>query len=1654
MSSWAPEHIHVERQFGDGLSGALAIGLLVDPDDARTRHVAKLAPADEAHAELKAFRDIFAHLPHTLFAPIRTATEGAFAPDPAQSLEPEAVVYVDVATWAGCEPDEEVVSLEQLVERALVADGSADEVERAVDLLGRLLDSAALALYQGARPLVHRGDRMAAKKSFGPDLRLMVNDVDANGQPVYGGTDPQVGERRLWPLDVVRAGLNPSGSGSGCADSAEETLPLGQLVTLSLPEGLEATGEGFLIRRDGAVVVVDFEAGCPSGKLRAVDPAKVRYVRGKVVDTRPRRTWQRISEALGMVPDAPDTVRVKGTRVRHPFAMLDHIVRERTAATLVGVVHGDLNHRNVLFCKDQPFLIDYARGLRGKPVLDDLAWLELNMLRQPLADGLTFDDLVAVQRLLLLGDVVADLLPPMPEVTAGPDRRSALDTCLTDLVAHRGQRVVTVMRLLCVLRARVQRICAGKDTGQPWWSEYQVALLLAAHRAFKWSDEMQTTACWRAQVASACVATEALHVDGPFLGLWEHDELAAAAAALLPLLPAVPDPGAVHLLAAVVAGLGAAGPAEGHGRRPGGPDDPASHIAHVLRTCRTRVARATAGPAAHRRLRELHRERQLHTPFIDLSAETAGPVGPTGPAPGHGPRTWVSVPSAVDELPTVPRALLLGGVGSGRATLLDEVERRRLSALLPEESASSRTVQALFPVRLSMDEIGRCSDAASVGQAVRTALAAVAPAADDTALLRAGMVHLLVDLPGGEDTDAAAALRAFAAKWPAMSLTSTAQGREPSAGYAAWRAVRMLGPRPEQAARYLAHRSAQRGLGSVHAAELTDLALSAPWAELLQEGRCSPLLLSRLARLPVGGPPRRRPSNEQEVLDAYFTEVTADWPGAALRYAEDRAAYLTDPQEAPHGGNEPEADLRPSLVRSEVFTVGGTFHRIEEQDYFASRWLRARSQDDPLLRRLVLRHAWYGAFRCLSALTPSPTQLLGRLVDDLTAADPVQAATLLRAPLHPPQSLVAPFLRAQAAVLRDGRAGPAEHAAAADALAAFAAPTAYGHLLAVLSETPSPPAARAACLKALVAAARTARRAAHGRRVSEELARRLAPLLAPDTPQELSVAALHAVEALKLHGLALITADLVRPGVPWPVVRAALAALDALGMRLSPALSEARHSAVREGVSYVERALEGPVSGAEASALAVERARLVQSLPGREGVAALLERRFAPGIGGLARELLEEYVRGVPRPEPATSYENLLWDGENPGTAYSALVAGVKAAEPDPENGMRVTAALHRLLHDAPERAADAFTLLSLLDTVDGVRLSERIAAVAATVRHLPAELLPSAGRFAATAIQAVVRDPRCPLDGAAALVDAVSARDRAAGFRLAREAHRRFAAAGLRGRFGGAWAATLARGATDASVVDALLSSGDTVDRDLALDAVADHGFLLLAGPAPTRSCGVAVGDDVLARLGTADADAAPRLVRAAAALGLVGALPVLCHMIARRDGADTAEPVTLGAFGVCEVSPFADLIAATGFLAARAGASHPDAVHAYQTVRELDTSGAHPSVAVGRLIALGLSGDWPPVLDALPGEDARLPVIARNVLAHWLPGPFTPASADASAAARQLTDRLATNDGLTPEARSHLYDLRLTLERRIGAATPPSDGRGGLHPGRQTPL
>ncbi|MFD8814222.1 hypothetical protein ACFV23_22670 [Streptomyces sp. NPDC059627] len=1148
LSPWAPEHIDVERQFGDGLSGATVIGLRVKTDGAWTRHVAKLAPAAEAYDELQAFRRIFSQLPYTLIVPVRTATPGAHDPAAALDFEPdEAVVYVDVVTWAGCEPDQEVVSLEQLAERAVAPSGTPDDVESAVAALDRLLGLASQAMYQGARPRRDQDDRMAAKRSLGPDVWVVVNGVDPEGQPVYGAPDPDTLKAHVAvPLDVVRAGLAPPGE--------QGALSPGQFVTLTVP-GAQTTAEGFLIRRDNAVVAVEFETGCDLTALRGLDPQKVRYVHGKVTDTRPHRARRRIAAALGAVDDTPGVVRVDGTRARDPFALLEHVVRERTAATLVGVVHGDLNHRNILFCDGRPFLIDYARGQRGMPVLDDLAWLELNMLRRPLAEGLTFDDLVAVQRVLLLGDLVADLLPP------DSDGLAALGERLAGLVAHRGRHAVATIRLLAALRARVRRIGAGKDTGQPWWSEYQVALLLAAHRAFKWPDDLQTTAAWRAQVASACVATEALEHGGPCLRLWDASELVAATRALLPLLPDEPDPRAAGLLAAVVDGL---------------PAEEGTGLADVLRACRAGVARAVAGPATHRRLRELDEERKARTPFIDLAAAAAGPA----PGPGPRRRTWSAAPSAVEEVLATSHVLVLGGVGSGRTTLLDEAERRRLAALLGDVEGAATAVPGLLPVRPAGTAIARCADADALEDQVGAVLETVAPGADRTNLLRAGVVHLLVDLSGGAEAPTTArALREFTGRWPAVGVTVAAPGLEPTAEYDDCTAVRLLGPRPEQAARYLARRSAQRGLGPEHAAELADLALSDIWAELLREGRCSPLLLSRLARWPVGGPARRRPGNEHEVLDAYFTEITANWPDPALRYVKARAAHLTDPAEEPRGGGELREELRAVLVDSGVLTEEGAFRRVEEREYFAFRWLRSRVRDRELLRRLALRHRWYGAFRWLSALAAVPGELLPRLVNELTEADPVQAAALLGASPGPSRRLVEAFLDGRAAVLADPRAGELEHLAAADALAAFDARVAYRHLFTALTDADGPPTARTAALRALVTAARTTRQASYGRRISAELAHRLAPLLTSDAPRELTLSALHAVGTLTLHRLALRTADLVRPGMPWPVVRAALAALDALDVSEPAALAQTRLSVEREGLAYLNRALAGTRSG-------------------------------------------------------------------------------------------------------------------------------------------------------------------------------------------------------------------------------------------------------------------------------------------------------------------------------------------------------------------------------------------------------------------------------------------------------------------------------------------
>jgi hypothetical protein len=305
-----------------------------------------------------------------------------------------------------------------------------------------------------------------------------------------------------------------------------------------------------------------------------------------------------------------------------------------------------------------------------------------------------------------------------------------------------------------------------------------------------------------------------------------------------------------------------------------------------------------------------------------------------------------------------------------------------------------------------------------------------------------------------------------------------------------------------------------------------------------------------------------------------------------------------------------------------------------------------------------------------------------------------------------------------------------------------------------------------------------------------------------------------------------------------------------------------------------------------------------------------------------------------------------------------------------------------------------------------------------------------------------------------AVLAQAISAREPLAGVRLVRQAHQFLAEHHRADRLRWPWATALVRYGGTAAQLDALLSTGTADDQRLAIEALASAGFLLTAGQAPAHQFSDAARQRLLDACRGTTSDRAVVLLRAAAAMSMPEVLDVLFAAMTVPDVVATldlhsAPTLALAGYGLIEVTPAADALAAIGYLA-RLSVSRPAtrpgstaatlsraALAVHELLRGFDHPGAHPSVAIGRLIGLGYLGDWQPVLDALD-VNPRMPAVARHTVELWVPGPYTPVGqAGQPSVARWIAGRL-TDPGVAPSARSILLDLKWSVEERAGALTP----------------
>lgn len=1582
-----PERIEVRHKLS-GLGGATVVEVLVHRDGARWARVVKVDTAEEMRLEWQRFEAVVKPIHSDLCPPIEAATPGARDASRSHPREREAIVYDHVAQFAG-EPDAPLTTLEDVFARASLGDLSAAARARAAVVTTLL--RARHVFYGRVRP-VKSASLEALGRTLGPDIV-----VEAESLGTTDGAEPRIGPapRRIYPKQIRVAGAHPVDAAP--APGAGTPIAAGERIEVI---GLRLRPDATRLRAQREGATVEIVSGPPG--VPVPDPFDLV---GTVRQTRPELVMERLARAVADLRVGPGVIEGPDVTAAHPFAVLDQTLHE-IAPVVRSAVHGDLNSRNVLLVdsphthtpSDRAYLIDYARAGDAGHLLADFTWLEINLMRAvggtpPLAD------LVRMQRTV----TAATALFPFVD---DHERPAAVPVTDADepLAAHQrttAPGLATIWPILLRLRWEAYR-CYPFTHRADWFAAYNRYLTIAAHRTFKWPDAQQTATGWAASAAIAAVAAE-WHDRATALRHWPDGDLHALVPALTPTL-ARAGAWAADVLGTVTAEID-------RRRTATGPGMSTSDNDAALATAATAVAASALLPPPPRPAR----------PFIDLAAVI-----------GDGDPPVKDRVSAVTQLTREGDAILIAAAGMGKSTVVQAIADRMLAASsrLPRPDGERCRLPVVVPARDVLADGDR---------PIEDVVARYAPIQDRTttlvaALLRAGCLHVFVDGVGGPDDwpDVATWTRRVRTTFPstpvlASGRTAPPRPRDSTIVY------RLLPPTVGQAVGYLTESAAVRDL-PVHRVRSVlagaDTRLS---AELLD----SPLFLSLLAAhlMPDSPPP-----TVGDLLDRHLAHPPTDhddvppdrWAAArdmaaalAAHFVDSAANHVDDVDtsgwlDAAHHAAWPAA--RDLLVACDVLrpVIGGvTFARPVVRDFLAATDLPRQPE---LLTHRARRLAWQEPLRLAVSRRGAAADVLAAVLLELRRADPVFAGRLLAAAAPTATGAVELFLAERETALRDPRLGEAEWRRAAAALHAVG--TAGEDVLrSVVGDRTVPVRSRLAGLAVLCDTAGSPP-------YPRELSRLIGHLLAYHAePLDLRIAAMGYAVRAGATQLAVLIADGCVPGAPWRYRQAAHDALAALDVPLPAALHTAYRTAAADRLAELDRRLPTETVAGLIEHTQAERARLLRETFA-DDLDRLLAHRFAFEISQTAGDAIDRWL--------VASTPDLLDDAVRVLTEATAEEALRHFAAADDRGA---TAAAHRLLGIARGQAADLVALVH----PDGS--PARLLAAAAAAPACGAEALPHLRALA----QALLDAPRdaARTEALAALVSAVARLDEVEGARLAHAVRVRLTAAGDPARMHWPVRPALFRHSR-LRLSAALLVTGNAGDRAIGVAGLAMPAFHLDATPPPRLVLDRPSLDALRSAQPTPGATwAAVDFVRAAATARLTGALGLVHDLLGLPRLATMVRQFGYRDYGVLTLAALSEVLTAGGFLVrcALLGADRSSdgiATAVADRITALDTSGGHPSVAAGRLIALGQLGDPDPLLGHLNGADERLHVAARQAALDLAQdGPYgSTVWRDPARALDTVAHRLY-RDGHSPEARTTLLEIVAGLSARTGLL-PSAPGAG----------
>lgn len=1622
------QEVRVLRRLAGGRSGSevIEVRLLLNDGDSHL-HVAKLSNRKQAIKEYQATASVTKPERFTMHLSIVAASRGVLdaSETSAYAQGRQVVVYQHLEDRHGARGQTQ--ALEEVI-----AHGVADEahMESACTSLRQVMQDLACQFH---RPLQSEILSLASlNQTLGTDLQLQFERVkprdDEDVHLDLGITAPsrdEVEAERCTSDEVLLSSCSPPGPRRKLSAGRRVTLAIGEptlhhnRVTGCIGRArVEAVARGNALKKDLKT------------ELSGIDRLQVN---ANVVHTRAELRSHLLKTALaafGHVEETEDDLACDKVSVAHPLRRLYGVVSAGMEPRVVSAVHGDLNPRNVLVRDGRTYLIDFAAARPAGLTLTDYAWLEICSLRELESAGMTWRDLVCLQRQLA---VLSKLSVSVDGDCLDKILGAVVDTC----PAHLGRCLALLWEIRHAALALEQQHCAPEDA-QRHLFEY---LTLAALRPLKFPEQEQSPHRVAVCATAAGVAAEALdEAPSVLFETWEPGQVTAFIQALLDSGQAH-RPGAIDLLISAREASWAAG-------------EKATEADPQL------VQAVFHGPLRPH-LSKQRDERRPLAPFITLTGRV---LRPGEPLIQQGEGALAMGPSpAMELLWDTRRCVLVADCGAGKTATTRELQARLLRGGVEPQHHAEDNLPLCWPLELSALRIseylrtGRtCSPEpaqdvpAAPGEPTSVQLIRSCADLDDVAeptlalMLRLGAVHLVLDdlhkVDASEKPYVLAWIKQCSDECPAARITVCQRAGDYQPDVLRWPAIALHKVRAPQAREYIEDRLRQDDqgtwrsrvkvlyqaiFGDAEAGGLRDLAtkplfLSIMVDHYLKERTFSTTNPGKLVEEYTRGLIKDADDTEIERRMRLLAHLASDMDelGAAIRY--DDAVKSLERLRPPNALETLEALLRTTAIVTDPSRRWVTFDNPIIHAYFAATVL-AQDEDAEKVADRILQFHWREAAQLLVANPQTPESTVRDILQTALDANLVYGAWLLQA--APPNKfgdLRDRLLTTLTTQLEAKDSGQPAWRQAAYGFAKYGTPQALQALKATAMRGSEAPAA-AEALDGLVMMHQWF--VPEAEQVLTEVLSSLLDAQPDQLDEDLTVRAVRSIATTGLHRLVGYVWDRIREGTPWPVMRQAWKALAQMEVRPSRALQQTYVAACIRRLPQTMEELAGSADATAVRQLHLEQREILTVLAGHGHLATLLEYRFRTGLADDAtwHQLL---ITAAEQCSADSDLAHLLLHEDT--TDWRQLLEG--------DDDSKALLACHMLLHRG--------------ETLH-VEQVQQLAATAA-----PARLLALAG-FVHTlngddmsAVDEIVRSYASRLDEGyleplSALVGAVSNHDLEARPRAALLVDDAARKPGRQPSLYWPWATAWRDSVPDRSEIELFVQAPHLDDSEI-LKLLSTTDVLLDAPPFDP----VPLSDERRDRLEQLQPDDpisldAHRFIMLAASTGLHRTLSFVRDAAQQPANQERSSTVLHShpLHGVVPVVPAAHAVAAIGYLSLLAAKEHSSAGHvAFTAHKDLTRmiatlDGADPSLRRARLVGMGFLGDWMEILENLEPEDPVMHHAARNIVMHWVPGPCSPHTDEKNhlvGVARWISERLRHKDIASP-TRAALVQIRDSAETQL---------------------